>query len=209
MDAGNNRVRRVSLLGSVTTFAGSGSAAVTDNTGTAAEFIVPEGAVCDAGGNLFVVETGGHVVRKITAAAVVTTLAGTAATNAFADATGAAARFDTPRGVCLDSTGINLLVADATNNRIRRVVVSTTAVTTYAGSGTAGFTDSIGVSTTFNTPSGIASDATGIAWVTDSGNHAVRKIALDQSVTTVVGTGAAGALDSAGVLATLSSPRPV
>jgi sugar lactone lactonase YvrE len=207
IDAGNNRVRRATLGGAVTTYAGSGTAGVVDATGVAADFSAPSGAVCDAAGILFVVETGGHVVRKITTAAAVTTLAGAALTNAFVDATGAAARFDAPNAVCLGSSGSAVLVADTANNRVRHVVVATGAVTTYAGSGVAGFTDSDGASAQFNAPSGIAMDSTGVAFVTEAGNHALRKIAADRRVSTVAGTGAAGSTNVAGVLASLSAPR--
>jgi sugar lactone lactonase YvrE len=204
-DTGNARVRRVTSTGVVSTFAGSGTVAVLDGTAFAAHFHSPSAVVCTAAGTTFVAEKAAHVVRQVSNTAVVATLAGTGAANGFADATGAAARFDTPRGVAIDATGVGLLVADAANHRVRQLVVATGVVTTYAGDGIAGFID--GPTPRFSSPVGVTTDATGVAYISDGGNFAIRKILLDQSVATIAGTGATGTLSANGVLAQFAAPQ--
>jgi hypothetical protein len=121
------------------------------------------------------------------------------------DSTGATARFNAPSGVALDAAGTGLLIADTANHRIRLAVASSGVVTTYAGDGVAGFID--GPTARFSSPSGI-STAAGVAYVTEVGNHAVRKVFFaDQSVMTVTGTSASGLTNAVGVHAEFSSPR--
>jgi sugar lactone lactonase YvrE len=204
-DTSNNRVRRMTLAGQTIAVAGSGTADVTDQTGILAEFSAPSGVTCDAAGALFVVETGGHVVRQVTTAAVVTTIAGGASLSGFVDATAGTARFAAPTGACLAFGAAGLLVADTANNRIRHVVVATGAVTTFAGGSVSGFTD--GAAPTLSAPSGIVMSASGFVYVSETGNSAIRKLAADGSSSTVAGTGAAGGVDAAAVHAQFSSPR--
>jgi len=86
-----------------------------------ARFDTPQGGVAaHSFGNVFVVDTGNSTIRKITSTGVVTTFAGTAGTTGTDDGTGAAARFYTPAGVAVDSSG-NVYVADTYNNRIRKI----------------------------------------------------------------------------------------
>jgi hypothetical protein len=99
--------------------AGSNAGGYTDGTGAAARFNFPAGIVLDPAGNLYVTETIGHHIRKITPAGVVTTIAGSTAGNA--DGIGIAAHFDTPIALCGDYTNNVLYVADFGNSRIRKV----------------------------------------------------------------------------------------
>lgn len=129
------------MTGSVGTLAGTaGSTGATDNTGAAARFNKPTGITTD-GANLYVTDTDNHTIRKIViATGAVSTLAGTAGSAGFADNTGAAARFTWPFGIATDGT--NLYVADTGNHKIRKVVITTGAVSTIAGTGT-GSTDGV------------------------------------------------------------------
>ena len=143
----------------------------------------------DDSGNIYVADTGNHRIRKITPSGVVTTIAGDG-TAGFADANGTSAKFNNPAGVTVDSDS-NIYVTDEGNNRIRKITPSG-VVTTIAGDGTAGFADANGTSAKFNSPHGIAVDSSKNLYVTDRGNHSVRKISTDSQVTTIAGDGTAG-----------------
>ncbi len=109
-------------------------------------------------GSLYVGDQGNNRIRKVTAAGVVTTLAGSG-TAAFADGVGAAASFSAPMGVALDPTGALLYITDYANNRIRVLTLATRAVTTLAGSGVSGGADGFGTAATFATPRSVATGA--------------------------------------------------
>jgi hypothetical protein len=111
--------------------------------------------------------------RKITSGGVVTTLAGSGS-QGFADGTGAGASFNQPYGVALDESG-NLIVADYSNHRIRKVT-SGGVVTTLAGSGSPTFADGTGAAASFKYPTTVAVNSEGVIYVADSENHRIRKI---------------------------------
>ncbi|MBC7545078.1 MAG: hypothetical protein H7338_20320, partial [Candidatus Sericytochromatia bacterium] len=172
----NRRVRKVTAVGAVTTLAGDGPAAFLDNPlGTSARFSSPRGVAVDLAGNVYVADEFSARIRKVTAGGAVSTLAGDG-TQAFLDhVTGTSARFNHPIGVAVDAAG-NVFVADANNNRIRKVTAAG-AVTTVAGDGTASFLDNATcTSAWFNSPQGIALDAAGNIYVGDLGNSRIRKV---------------------------------
>lgn len=139
--------------------------------------------------------------------ATVTTFAGTAGSSGSADGTGTAALFNSPSAITSDGT--NLYVVDSGNNTIRKIVISTGAVTVFSGSsnGDSGSADGIGTAALFNHPSGITSDGTNL-YVADSGNHTIRKIVIATvEVTTLAGTaGSSGSADGTGTAALFNNP---
>ncbi|HKB92005.1 MAG TPA: putative Ig domain-containing protein, partial [Opitutaceae bacterium] len=120
-DSGNNRIRKISPAGAVSTLAGSGVAGFADGTGNAAQFRTPEGVAVDSSGNIYVADAGNNRVRKISPTGTVSTLAGSA-TAGYTDGPGDAVQFNGPASVAVDGTG-NLYVADTVNNRIRKGIL--------------------------------------------------------------------------------------
>lgn len=184
-DSGNNTIRRVTTAGVVTTIAGNpGSTGSADGSGTTALFNNPQGIVA-LGGDLYVADFGNNTIRKVSTGGNVTTIAGSAGNPGSADGTATVARFRSPLGIA--TLGTSLYVADSGNNTIRKVLVPSGATSTFAGSaGQAGFVDDSGASARFSSPDGIAGVGSGL-YVTDRGNHAVRRISTSSKVTTFVG----------------------
>jgi sugar lactone lactonase YvrE len=194
----------------MSTFVGTaGSFGSADGTGIAASFYFPNGITSDSTGNIFVTDTGNNTIRKITSAGVVTTFAGTAGLSGSTDATGAAARFNNPKGITTDSSG-NIYVVDSGNHTIRKIT-STGVVTTFAGlAGTFGSTNATGTAARFFFPNRITSDGSGTLYVTDSGNHFIRKITNAGVVTTLAGTaGIVGSTDGVGAAASFNNPKGI
>ncbi len=172
-DQFNNLIRKISAAGLVTTFAGDGNAGFADGTGTNAELNSPNGIAVDIQGNVYVSDRLNNCIRKITPAGVVSTVAGNG-TAGYVDATGKAAEFDGSLGLAIDAKG-NLYVGDFGNNVVRKIT-SGGVVTTLAGNGTAGYADGAATTAEFNHPWGVAVDAQGNVYVSDSGNKRIRKI---------------------------------
>src|SRR5262249_47052578 len=118
-DRGSHTIRKVTIAGVVTTLAGAaGMPGSADGAGAAARFSGPSSVAVDGAGNVYVADVNNHTIRKITAAGVVTTLAGTARAPGSADGTGPGARFDAPQGVAADSAG-DACGAQTPNNKRR------------------------------------------------------------------------------------------
>jgi streptogramin lyase len=208
-DTNNSTIRKITLAGVVTTLAGSpGNIGSTDGTGSAARFFDPAGLTLDSSGNLYVADTGNSTIRMVTAAGVVTTLAGLPGAIGYTEGTGQAARFDTPIGITVDSSG-NVYVADAVNNTIRKITPAG-AVTTLAGLSMApskGSTDGTATAARFYAPRRTAVDSSGNVYVADTFNHVIRKITAAGVVTTLAGSaGYFGSADGTGSAARFDSP---
>jgi NHL repeat len=188
-DSQNYTVRKISPAGVVTTLAGSpGQIGSDDGTGSTARFGNPtRGVAVDSAGNVYVADGGNNTIRKITPAAVVTTLAGSPGQEGSDDGVGSAALFNYPAGVAVDNAG-NVYVADSDNNTIRKITPDG-AVTTFAGSaGVSGSNDGTGSGALFSYPSGVAVDGAGNIYVADTLNETIRKITPDGVVTTLAGS---------------------
>ena len=172
-DTNNDTIRKITPAGIVTTLAGSpkqtGSA---DGIGPDARFDSPKNLAVAADGTLYVVS--GHAIRKVTSSGVVTTLAGSAGEKGNLDDTGSAARFDSPTGVTIGSTG-DIFVLDAGNKAIRKITPAGVVTTQVAAL------------TTFDKPTGIAVDGAGNFYVTDPREALIRKISPTGVITTLAG----------------------
>lgn len=205
----NHRIRKILADGTVSTLAGSPLPGQSNGPLNSASFNNPADIVIDSAGTLFIADRGNHLIRKITAAGVVSTLAGSntkgvgTVNGGYVDGTGTAAKFNGPSGLVL--SGGNLYVADTANNRIRKVTMAG-VVTTVAGSGTAGFGDGKGTAAKFKAPEGITVNNAGTLFVGDTGNNRIRSIALDGTVTTLAGSGTANFKDGKGTAAQFNAP---
>ena len=209
-DTGNSIVRKITAAGVVTTLAGSSSnQGYRDGNGAAAWFNSPSALTVDGLGNVYVADSGNAVIRKIALDGTVTTLAGTAGSIGSSDGTGAAARFNQPSGIIVDSTG-NLYVSDTFNQTIRRIT-SAGAVTTLAGLvGVSGSADGTGTAASFNQPRGLCTDGAGNLYVADTANSSIRKVTSAGVVTTFAGLSTiSGLLDGTGISAWFNQPRDV
>jgi formylglycine-generating enzyme required for sulfatase activity len=204
-DSSNHSIRKIAADSNVTTLAGisDGIGGYLDAQGREAKFNYPTDVAIDVNGNLFVADANNNLIRKISTNGNVTTLAGSGISG-NADGPGASANFNKPWGVAVDGSG-NVYVADSGNNRIRKITANGT-VTTLAGSGSATFTDGIGASASFNTPTGVAVDGGGNVYVADSENNRIRKISLSGEVTTLAGSGNGYYVDGLGAAASFKGP---
>jgi hypothetical protein len=137
---------------------------------------------------------------------VVSTLAGNGKPGT-SDGAGLSAQFNNPSGLAVDGAG-NLFVTESKNHRIRKITPDGT-VKTFAGSLTPGFADGVGSAAQFNLPDGIVTDPAENLYVTEAGNHAVRKISPDGSVTTLAGNGKPGFVDGDQSMAQFNQPQGI
>jgi len=186
-DSGNGTIRKVTAAGVVTTLAGTaGIAGYANGTGAAAQFNDPQGVAVDSSGNLYVTDYYNQVIRKITSAGVVTTLAGAAGTAGYANGTGTAALFNGPTGVAVDAGG-NVYVGDTSNEVIRRITPAGVVTTLAGAAGTVGYANGTGTAAMFSAPEGVAVDTSGNVYVADVNNDVIRKITSAGVVTTLAG----------------------
>lgn len=166
----NHAIRKITAAGVVTTLAGSGSAGSANGTGSAATFNEPIGVTVDAAGNVYVADYINGLLRKVTAAGVVTTL--TSIPSIF--------------GVAVDASG-NIYCAEYFSQQVSKYS-STGVYSVIAGlAGTSGYLDGTGTAARFSVPAGITVDASGNLYVTETANNKIRKITAAGVVTTIAG----------------------
>jgi sugar lactone lactonase YvrE len=211
-DTGNERIRAVSG-GTITTFAGNGSGGFVGDGGTAgnAAFRWPNALAIDASGALLVCDAGNQRVRRISAG-MIQTIVGNG-TQGFAGDGGAAtsAELDTPMGLAVGIDG-RIFVSDSHNERIR-VIATNGTITTFAGTGVAGYAGD-GLAATaaeLSLPRGLMVTSGGAVIFADSNNQRMRMVDPSGTITTVAGTGIQGAVSdgTSAMTAEMNSPRGV
>ncbi|SEB76065.1 stalk domain-containing protein [Paenibacillus sp. GP183] len=227
-DSSNHAVRKINASGQVTTLAGNGVVGNIDGSGGDARFNHPTDVAAAADGTVYVADTLNHVIRKITAAGIVTTLnAGSdrgievrpgeaAIAGDFKDGNLKDAKFNEPSGLTLDAKG-NLYVSDTGNQRIRYIDLSAGVVSTVAGSGVTekgalyaagNFADGDALKASFDFPKGITVTSEGGLLIADSLNHSVRYL-LNGKVSTIAGNTVTGETNGIESKATLYNPTDV
>jgi len=210
-NADNQTIQAVDLsTNSVTTLAGlADNTGSTNATGSSARFYEPF-AITKLGGDLYIADTYNFIIRKLTTAGVTTTLAGTVGTSGSNDATGTSAIFNIAKGIT--GYGNFLYLADTYNQTIRKIDITTGAVTTLAGyAGTTGTTDNAtGSSARFNYPYSLTTLDGSNIYVSDTLNQTIRVVSAAGAVTTLAGSaGNAGSTDASGTSAKFNYPAGI
>jgi sugar lactone lactonase YvrE len=180
---------------------------------TTLPLILPSALAFDSVGNLYLAETGNHVIRKVDPQGRITILAGTG-TQGFSGDNGlaTAAQLDSPQGLAFTSN--TLYIADTHNHRVRRVDLTTGIIITVAGTGTAGYSgeDALAGNAALNLPTALTVDILGNLYLADTANHRIRKIdAASKRITTIAGNGTQGYSGDAGpaTAASIDSPTGI
>lgn len=209
-DLGNNLIRKITPAGVVSTFAGNGLYGYVDGTGSFVEFRSPSGVACDATGNVYVADRGNNLIRKITPAGVVSTLAGYppqvggGPVTGYFDGSGTtvygtAALFSSPTSVAVDATG-NVYVADQ-GNRAIRMITSAGVVTTLAGNPVQ--------KNVVGAPVAISIDAAGNLYIADSSGRILEITAAKVLYTLAGALNTSGYIDGPGTTALFNNPQGV
>lgn len=194
-DLNNNSIRKITPTGVITTVAGIGIAGYSGDGGlaTASRLFHPSGVSCDRMGNIYIADYGNSVIRKVSSVGIITTIAGTGVAGSSGDGGPAtAAQLNQPWGVTPDGTG-NLYIADLVNHKVRKISSSGT-ITTFAGTGVAGFAGDGGaaISAMLNQPACVIFDQSGNMYISDQLNNRIRKISTSGIISTIAGNGIAG-----------------
>jgi trimeric autotransporter adhesin len=192
-DTLNNRIRKITPDGNISTVAGGNVAGFSGDGGAAvlAQLNAPAAVAADARGNLYIADTGNNRVRRINPQGIISTMAGTSA-NGFSGDGGAAtdAKLNAPQSVAVDASG-RVYIADTDNHRIRRIDAQG-IITTLAGSDSGAGDGGPALAARLFQPSGVAIDASGNVYIADNLNHRVRRVNPQGIVANVAGNGAAG-----------------
>jgi TolB-like protein/Flp pilus assembly protein TadD len=210
-DFSQHAIRQINPNGGLTPLAGAtGLTGSTNGAGTTARFFHPADVAIARDGNLYVADTNNHLIRKITPAGVVSTLAGRAGEPGSEDGPGTAARFRFPTSVALDREE-NAYVADFANHTIRKITPEGTVSTLAGSAGEPGSADGAGTTARFNQIHGVSVDGAGNVYAADFGNHTIRKISANGAVVSTLAGLAEnpGSTDGAGNVARFSAPYDV
>lgn len=195
-----NRVFKVDTSGIITVVAGLGVAGYAGDgvPGSAGNALLngPVGVAVDSTGNVYISDYNNFVIRKVDTSKTITTIAGIQGACAYNGDGSPATSFELchPAGLTVDTTG-NLFIADQGNCRIRKLVLSSKTISTYAGTGSCSFTGDNGPATsgTVNRPNGVALDGTGNLYIADTNNYRIREVTKSSGIiTTVAGNGVYG-----------------
>ncbi len=195
-DTDNNRIREVvAASGIIVTMAGDGTYGYSGDGGaaTGAQLRSPSGVALDAGGNVYIADTSSYVIRKVSPAGTIATVAGNGNGSSGDGGPATGALLGYIDDAALDAAG-NLYLADSGNHRVRKVATDGT-ITTVAGNGTPGYSGDGGLATAaeLNAPSGVAVDSAGNVYIADTNNNVIRKVAAGTGIiTTVAGNGTNG-----------------
>ncbi len=212
-DTYSNRIRKVALDGTISTFAGNGDYGYIGDglLATDTRLWYPQGIAVDEAGNLYIADTYNYRIRKVTLDGIITTVAGGGSLGLGDNGPATAAGLNLPFGIAVDAQG-NIYIADTGNNRIRKVAPDG-LITTIAGTGNAGYGGDNGpaVSAELNAPRGVAVGKSGVVYVADTGNFRIRAINLDGMIVTIAGNGSTGYSGDGGLgsAAQLSTPSGI
>eukprot|EP01037_Dinobryon_pediforme_P011295 gene11295-11381_t len=203
-DYGNNVIRKISTAGVVSTYSGNATAGYVDgSTASTIEYNGPAGIAFDSQGNLYVADRGNHVIRKITPAGVVSTLAGTnngLKTPGYVNATDLLAAFNKPNSVVVDLKN-NVDVADQSNAAIRQITISGGVTTTLAGGPSQ--------SDLLNLPTALAIDASGNLYIVDEGGR-ILEYTPNNNINILAGnSNVSGFVNGYGTAAQFSNPQGI
>lgn len=195
----NRRVRKLSPVGVISAFAGTGEVGSGGDGVPAKDATLnsPTGIAIDAAGNVFISDQQTHRVRKVATDGIITTVAGTGVGFGGYGGDGGLAKdaeLNSPQDLAVDKDG-NLLIADILNNRIRKVTIADGKISTVAGTGLYGYSGDglLATQSDLANPSGVAVDNAGNIYIADLGNQRIRKVSVaDGKMTTIAGTGTAG-----------------
>jgi sugar lactone lactonase YvrE len=216
VDEDDNVIRKINSVGIINTIIGNGGIGFSGDGGPAfsAKIDHPGGCALDRKGNIYIADTYNNVVRKVNQAGIISTIAGHGTIGGYGGdgGPGTAAYLNFPEMVAVDKTG-NVYVTDASNNRIRKIDTAG-IITTIAGIGTGAYSGDSGPATAAELfyPTGIVVDTTsGIIYIGDANNNAVRRIDTSGIITTFAGTGVMGYSGNGGLAtaAKLNQPQGV
>jgi sugar lactone lactonase YvrE len=196
-DNQNDLIRKIDVNGAITTVAGNRTNGFSGDGGpaTGAALNDPRGVAVDAGGSIYISDMGNQRIRKVDSAGVITTIAGTGVAGFSGDSGAAtAAMINAPRGLAVDASGA-VYFADTANHRVRKVAGG--IISTVAGTGSAGFAGdgSQATAAQLSRPRGLAINAAGDVFISDSGNNRIRLVKNATGIiTTFAGNGVAGSL---------------
>jgi len=205
-DRFNNRIRMVTPQGVIKTFAGGGTLMQDGVTALDADLGGPLSVLADGAGNLYYIDSFNLRVRRISNGGIITTVAG-GGTSQVETGPATAVALKGPESLALDNSG-NLYIGDV--DRVRRVTPGGT-ISTFAGTGSAGFSGDNGPATAaaISDPRGLLIDKSGAVYIADTENNRVRRIAPNGNITTIAGTRLGGSSGDGGPAAQAELFAPV
>ncbi len=205
-------VRKVTPTGVIITVAGTGHSGYSGDGGLAtyAKLDTPSGVAVDVLGNLFIADRGNSVIRKVTPAGIISTVAGNGSPGYSGDGGSAtSAKLNLPFGVAVDASD-NLFIADPDDAAIRKVTPAG-IISTVAGNGTEGYSGDGGSATkaALDYPYGVAVDPDGTLFIADSGNSVIRKVTPEGIISTIAGSGMEGYSGDGGIATSAALNAPL